>query len=301
MRCKKFFYLGFCCLSLFTGSCGMQLTIPHQDVMSYEIDSLENQGFTTVGAAKIRSMQDMKRPQGICKTKRNVCGMDAGVSAGFLLDPQEAFYDVNNPPYIIRFGDGTTAYDKIGQEYPIMRPKALRNVDVGVSPLTLAEFWSRSFSHHKAQFFGFADNGSFFKKAKEEIAAGRPVLVQVRVSAPGFPLYMPDKHLGPRGFYNAHWVVLIGFSDNEWLIRDNGGLAGTLDYSGRFSYLLKISHANLDRIANNASLSEDIKLYLDEPDLPIFLDDWDNTDNDEQLRRDFRTMQAYNLISFARK
>ena len=69
-------------------ACGMQLTIPHQPVSKSEIANLTSEGFTHVGEKNILEMQDMKTALGICKGKRNVCGMNAGIRAGFLLSPR---------------------------------------------------------------------------------------------------------------------------------------------------------------------------------------------------------------------
>ena len=280
---------------------GCQFTIPHQSVLDAEIDNLAAQGFTLVGAQKIRDMQNMKRPFGICREKRNVCGMQAGISAVFLLDPQEAFYDVKNPPSFISFGDGKTQYDGLGEKYPIMRPRALRSVDLGVMPNTLAAFWTLNLKYHQAVDLGFNTAEELEDKAKEEIKAGRPVLVQVRISAPGYPLYLPEEHLGPRGFNNAHWIVIVGFSDKEWLVRDNGGLEGTVDYKKSLSLLIRISKQSFTGLIDLSALSDDVKLYLDDPQLPVILDDWDNGDNDKQLRKDFEMMRPYNLIAFTKK
>jgi hypothetical protein len=278
-----------------------QFSIPHKPVSSSDIDMLDAKGFTHVGAKKIHAMQEMRRPIGVCKAKRNVCGMDAGISAGFLLDPQEAFYDVANPPFAIFFGDGKSDYDKLGEGYPIMRPVRLPSIGLGVFPHTLAMFWTKSFKHHQAKHFGFDKVKDLLERAQEEIKAGRPILVQVRISAPGFPLFLPDDHLGPRGFHNAHWVVVLGFSDREWLIRDNSGLEGTVDYERSFSWLITISNESFEKIANLAALADDLKTYQNEPNLPVFLDDWDSQDNDQQLREDFRAMKAFNLIAFEKK
>jgi hypothetical protein len=291
---------------MFLAGCG-QFSIPHEPVMDQNIDGLEGEGFTHVGAARIHAMQEMKRAEGICHGKQNICGLQAGVSAAFLLDPQEAYYDVKNPPSYIAYGDGKTDYDKLGQSYPIMRPVRLKKFDLGLLSDTLSSFWTKNLRHHKTEALGFDSVGELSKRVKNEIKAGRPVLLQVRISAPDFPLFLPDDHLGPRGFHNAHWVVVLGFSDKEWLIRDNGGLQGTVDYSKHKSVnheivkLIRITNESFEKIANLSDLADDVKSYLTEPNLPIFLDNWDNGDGNEQLKRDFRSMKAFNAIIFSRK
>jgi hypothetical protein len=231
--------------------------------------------------------------------------MDAGIRAGFLLNPQETFYDVNNPPSMISYGDGSK-YDKVGQEYPIIRPKEFKDRDFGVLPATLARFWSKQFSHFNAIDEHFDDVAQFLSVIKQEIKEKRPVLVLVRIiGSEGLPAFLPDPHLGLRTFFNTHWIVIVGFSEQgegEWLIRDNGGLMGTVKYEPfGDSRLITISDASFKKIDNVDSLAEDVKLYLSEPDLPVFLEDPTLNDEQKELKEDFLKLKSFNLIRFAKK
>lgn len=271
----------------------MQLTVPFKSIEALDLKELSGKGFTTIDVLRIEKMLTMREAP-TCSEKRNVCGLKAGIRAGFVLEPQEIFYREED------FLDAAE-YQRLVNEYPIMKPTGLNDYDLGLLAETLAAFWSRVYKYHNAQSLGFDNVQELIDKSKAELKDGRPVLLQVRISAPGFPLYLPDSHLGARGFHNGHWVVLLGFSEKEWLISDNGGLSGTLKPDGSAPYLLTISNDSLKKIANLSTLSEDVKQYLDEPTLPVYLDDWDNSDNDEQLRKDFRLMRPYNLVVLSKK
>lgn len=285
---------------LIISGCGMQLTIPGKPVFGDDINKLKSQGFITVGAQNITEMQNMVRPRGICKTKRNVCGMDAGISAAFLLNPREAFYDLEKPPARL---DEMLGYSKLAKEYPIMRPKEFPTVDVGVFPNTLATFWTRHLKNFTAKALSFDSFDELLPVIKKEIKDGRPVLIDVRITPQGLPAFMPDDHLGLRAFWNGHWIVLVGYNEKgegEWLVRDNGGLYDTVKgYLG--TGLIKISQPSLKKLADNAELAEDLKLYIGDPSLPIFLDDWDNSDNEAQLQKDFKDIKVYNIVVFKKR
>lgn len=289
-------------LSIFiVNSCGLQMTVPGKAISADDIKKLESEGFNTVGAKNIAEMQNMRTA---CEYsgqthKGNICGLDAGVSAAFLLTPREAFYDINNPESFERI----KRYGKLRDDYPIMRPKAFPKKDVGLFPDTLAAFWTHELKNFKAQALGFNNFQDLAKIAKREIDEGRPVLIQVRITPSGLPVFLPDQHLGIRTFWNAHWIVLIGYNnqgEGQWLIKDNGGLRDTV-IAQLSTKLLVISQPSLEKIANNTELASEVKLYIDDPNLPIFLDDWKKSDDKEQLQRDFKEMKDYNIIIFEKR
>lgn len=274
-------------------NCGMQLIVPAWDVIDspYNLKQLEESGFITVGVEKISFMQRVRALY--CSRKTQVCGANAAVSAASLLTPKE-LSSVQWPTH----GQGTIeSYEKFFEAYPIMRPKAFPKKDVGVLQSTLASFLNKQMNHHRATNIGSYKFSKIEPIIKNEIRAGRPVLINVRIT--DLPLVMPDKDLGLRTFSNSHWIVLIGFNDvdKQWLIRDNGDLYSST--TARVdTRLIRMSFSSLTRLANNAEFADDVKLYLDDPDLPVFLDDWNDGDEALQLKKDFREMKAFNIIIF---
>lgn len=285
----------------------MPLKIEHQEVNINDLDQLSNKGFVHLGAANIEEMQRMQRPFGSCKSqaglsKRNICGFDAGISAGFLLDPREAFYDVAAAK-----SDAAvpTRYEEIGKLYPIIRSKQVPTNDAGTLPHTLAGFWSEHFKYHKAIDISSDKYEEIEKRIFKEIDDKRPVLINIMVTAGGLPSLMPDNELGLRTIQATHWVVIVGYNNvkKEWLIRDNGGINDILKYRSH-QHLFTISYTNLKRISNNEDVKEDIMRYATEEVLPIYLEDnKDPNDKDgiAQLKEDFNLFRTYNIIVFEKK
>jgi len=299
---------------LITASCGIGLdySIPYEPFSEDDVRSLTQNNWVHMVADNIFDMQKMTRPGAGCKRKQNVCGLDAGISASSLLKPREIFFDPNDIFYIFKSGD-KSGYDILTSEYPIMRSKAFPDYDLGILPNSLSTFWSAQLKHHSSEALAFDSYAPVEDKVKAELREGRPVLAMVRITTSRrLPVFMPDDHLGIRTFWNMHWIAIIGFRENEggkgteWMIRDNGGLFDNLiviDDPRRANqppvdHLLKISNRTMKNMFYTGSVAEDLKLYMLEPDLPIFLEDADDDETQSKLRKDFELMKAYNIIVF---
>lgn len=293
----KYGLLSFFALALLP-SCFLQLTVPAQSVSNSEIDNLAAKGFIGVSPSSIASMEKMYVPYNFCPKKRNTCGLYAGIRVGFVLDPQEVFYNTSTTL------PNDARYKKLAEDYPIMRVRDIKEGgEVGLLPGSMARFWSQEFKSHKASAMSFESQERMFEKMKEELKEGRPVILNVQVSGAGIPVFVPENHFGLRTFPMTHWIVILAYSEKDggsWLIRDNGGLGGTLTPE-HVTELLTMSDKSLRTLANVGALADELKLYLDEPLLPIVLADPKEDSQQTLLKEDFRSITAFNIIVFSRK
>ena len=293
-------------LTFLISACSITFPIPHK-AWDNSIDNLDSYGFSYLGKDKTTDMQKLYMPMQYqntekSKVKTNVCGLQAGISTGALFDDKEIFYDDTNTSIMLNPLGGKD-YIKLTNSYPIMRSGLYDNGGVGVFPLSLANFWTSKFKNYKASAHALDNLEEMISVIKKEITINKmPVMLNVKIIGDALPIIMPDNNLGLRVFLSTHWIVVLGFNEKtqEWLIRDNGGLEGVVKYENA-ERLISISDKGLKYIANVGELSDDVKSYVNDRNLPIYLDDATSNDPEAEIKKDFIFLKKYNFITFSRK